>query len=73
MKCVVFFSWLMFIPLILFSHVLVYKLGGTSLSVTALEVNSGMYRVLATHTDHSTGGESFTQALAQYLAGEFKK
>ncbi|XP_053364217.1 heat shock 70 kDa protein 14 [Clarias gariepinus] len=55
------------------SHVLVYKLGGTSLSVTALEVNSGMYRVLATHTDHSTGGESFTQALAQYLAGEFKK
>lgn len=55
------------------SHVLVYKLGGTSLSVTALEVNSGMYRVLATHTDHSTGGESFTHALAQYLASEFKK
>ncbi|XP_076153454.1 heat shock 70 kDa protein 14 [Alosa pseudoharengus] len=55
------------------SHVLVYKLGGTSLSVTALEVNSGMYRVLATHTDHSTGGESFTQALAQFLAGECKK
>ncbi|XP_076861340.1 heat shock 70 kDa protein 14 [Brachyhypopomus gauderio] len=55
------------------SHVLVYKLGGTSLSVTALEVNSGMYRVLATHTDHSTGGESFTHALAQYLAAEFKK
>ncbi|XP_062850983.1 heat shock 70 kDa protein 14 isoform X2 [Trichomycterus rosablanca] len=55
------------------SHVLVYKLGGTSLSVTALEVNTGMYKVLATHTDHSTGGESFTQALAQYLASEFKK
>uniref|UniRef100_A0AAY5EX34 Heat shock 70 kDa protein 14 n=1 Tax=Electrophorus electricus TaxID=8005 RepID=A0AAY5EX34_ELEEL len=55
------------------SHVLVYKLGGTSLSVTALEVNSGMYRALATHTDHSTGGESFTHALAQYLAAEFKK
>uniref|UniRef100_A0AAY5ENI0 Heat shock 70 kDa protein 14 n=1 Tax=Electrophorus electricus TaxID=8005 RepID=A0AAY5ENI0_ELEEL len=55
------------------NHVLVYKLGGTSLSVTALEVNSGMYRALATHTDHSTGGESFTHALAQYLAAEFKK
>ncbi|XP_072529085.1 heat shock 70 kDa protein 14 [Salminus brasiliensis] len=55
------------------SHALVYKLGGTSLSVTALEVNSGMYRVLATHTDHSTGGESFTHALAQHLAAEFKK
>ncbi|KAL7882521.1 hypothetical protein SRHO_G00001790 [Serrasalmus rhombeus] len=55
------------------SHALVYKLGGTSLSVTALEVNSGMYRVLSTHTDHSTGGESFTHALAQHLAAEFKK
>ncbi|KAJ8381881.1 hypothetical protein SKAU_G00026590 [Synaphobranchus kaupii] len=55
------------------SHVLVYKLGGTSLTVTIMEVNSGLYRVLATHTDHSTGGESFTHALAQYLASEFKK
>uniref|UniRef100_A0A3B4XY95 Heat shock protein 14 n=1 Tax=Seriola lalandi dorsalis TaxID=1841481 RepID=A0A3B4XY95_SERLL len=55
------------------SHVLVYKLGGTSLSVTALQVNGGMFRVLSTHTDHSIGGESFTQALAQHLAAEFKR
>lgn len=55
------------------SHVLVYKLGGTSLSVTVLEVNSGMYKVLATQTDHRTGGESFTHELAQHLAAEFKK
>ncbi|XP_016412942.1 heat shock 70 kDa protein 14-like [Sinocyclocheilus rhinocerous] len=55
------------------SHVLVYKLGGTSLSVTILEVNSGMYRVLATQTDHRTGGESFTHELSQHLAAEFKK
>lgn len=55
------------------SHVLVYKLGGTSLSVTVLEVNSGMYKVLATQTDHRTGGESFTYELAQHLAAEFKK
>lgn len=55
------------------SHVLVYKLGGTSLSVTILEVNSGMYRVMATQTDHSTGGESFTHELAKHLAAEFKK
>ncbi|KAG5845799.1 heat shock 70 kDa protein 14 [Anguilla rostrata] len=55
------------------SHVLVYKLGGTSLTVTVMEVNSGLYRVLATHTDHSTGGESFTHALAQHLASEFKR
>ncbi|KAI3367004.1 hypothetical protein L3Q82_009634 [Scortum barcoo] len=55
------------------SHVLVYKLGGTSLSVTALQVNGGMFRVLSTRTDHSIGGESFTQALAQHLATEFKR
>lgn len=55
------------------SHVLVYKLGGTSLSVTALQVNGGMYRVLHTLTDHSIGGERFTEALAQHLASEFKR
>uniref|UniRef100_A0A8C7JH83 Heat shock protein 14 n=1 Tax=Oncorhynchus kisutch TaxID=8019 RepID=A0A8C7JH83_ONCKI len=55
------------------SHVLVYKLGGTSLSVTVLQVNGGMFRVLNTHTDHSIGGESFTSALAQHLAAEFKR
>ncbi|XP_054911613.1 heat shock 70 kDa protein 14 isoform X2 [Poeciliopsis prolifica] len=55
------------------SHVLVYKLGGTSLSVTVLQVNGGMLRVVSTRTDHSIGGESFTQALAQHLASEFRR
>lgn len=55
------------------SHVLVYKLGGTSLSVTVLQVTGGMFRVLNTHTDHNIGGENFTQALAQHLAAEFKR
>lgn len=55
------------------SHVLVYKLGGTSLSVTALQVNGGMYRVIHTLTDHSIGGERFTEALAQHLGSEFKR
>uniref|UniRef100_A0A1A8LVI3 Heat shock protein 14 n=4 Tax=Nothobranchius TaxID=28779 RepID=A0A1A8LVI3_9TELE len=55
------------------SHVLVYKLGGTSLNVTALQINGGLIRVVSTYTDHSIGGESFTQALAQHLASEFKR
>ncbi|KAK5876777.1 hypothetical protein CesoFtcFv8_026098 [Champsocephalus esox] len=55
------------------SHVLVYKLGGTSLSVTVLEVNGGMFRVLGTLTDHSIGGEKITEVLAQHLAAEFKR
>ncbi|XP_017293693.1 heat shock 70 kDa protein 14 isoform X1 [Kryptolebias marmoratus] len=55
------------------SHVLVYKLGGTSLSVTALQINGGLIRVVCTSTDHGIGGESFTQALVQHLASEFKR
>ncbi|XP_078010825.1 heat shock 70 kDa protein 14 isoform X2 [Phascolarctos cinereus] len=55
------------------SNVLVYKLGGTSLSISVIEVNSGMYRVLATNTDDSIGGVYFTEALAHYLASEFQR
>ncbi|KAM9310900.1 heat shock 70 kDa protein 14 [Gastrophryne carolinensis] len=55
------------------SNVLVYKLGGTSLSVTMIEVNSGIYRVLATKTYDDIGGVCFTEALAQYLAAEFQR
>ncbi|XP_055509472.1 heat shock 70 kDa protein 14 [Leucoraja erinacea] len=55
------------------SNVLVYKLGGSSLSVAVVEVNSGMYKVLASHADDSIGGECFTEALAQYLASEFQR
>ncbi|KAM5172938.1 heat shock 70 kDa protein 14 [Mantella aurantiaca] len=55
------------------SNVLVYKLGGTSLSVTMIEVNSGIYRVLSTKTYDDIGGVCFTEALAQYLASEFQR
>ncbi|KAG9489939.1 heat shock 70 kDa protein 14 [Eleutherodactylus coqui] len=55
------------------SNVLVYKLGGTSLCVTMIEVNSGIYRVLATKTYDDIGGLCFTEALAQYLASEFQR
>lgn len=57
----------------IYSHFLVYKLGGTSLSVTVLQVTGGLFRVLNTHTDHNIGGEGFTLALAQHLAAEFKR
>ncbi|XP_077194106.1 heat shock 70 kDa protein 14 isoform X2 [Paroedura picta] len=55
------------------SNVLVYKLGGTSLSITVIEVNSGLYRILSTNTDDSIGGICFTEALAQHLASEFQR
>nr|KAF6431371.1 heat shock protein family A (Hsp70) member 14 [Rousettus aegyptiacus] len=55
------------------SNILVFKLGGTSLSVSVMEVNSGMYRVLSTSTDDNIGGTRFTETLAQYLASEFQR
>uniref|UniRef100_A0A4W3H4V7 Heat shock protein 14 n=1 Tax=Callorhinchus milii TaxID=7868 RepID=A0A4W3H4V7_CALMI len=67
------FSYVTNCILCLHSHVLVYKLGGSSLSVTVVEVNSGMYRVLASNTDDSIGGECFTEALAHYLSLEFQR
>ncbi|XP_061418938.1 heat shock 70 kDa protein 14 [Lethenteron reissneri] len=53
--------------------VLVYKLGGTCADATAVEVNSGLYRVLGSVSDDTVGGEEFTDALAEYLAAEFQK
>ncbi|XP_053572472.1 heat shock 70 kDa protein 14 [Bombina bombina] len=55
------------------SNVLAYKLGGTSLSVTMIEVNSGIYRVLATKSYEDIGGVYFTEALTQHLASEFQR
>nr|XP_058915171.1 heat shock 70 kDa protein 14 isoform X2 [Kogia breviceps] len=55
------------------SHILVFKLGGTSLSISVMEVNSGIYRVLSTNTDNNIGGTHFTETLAQYLASEFQR
>ncbi|XP_036763946.2 heat shock 70 kDa protein 14 [Manis pentadactyla] len=55
------------------SNILVFKLGGTSLSISVMEVNSGIYRVLSTNTDDNIGGIHFTETLAQYLASEFHR
>ncbi|KAM6216206.1 heat shock 70 kDa protein 14 [Rhynchocyon petersi] len=55
------------------SNILVFKLGGTSLSISVMEVNSGMYRVLSTNTNGNIGGAHFTETLANYLASEFQR
>ncbi|EPQ15555.1 Heat shock 70 kDa protein 14 [Myotis brandtii] len=55
------------------SNILVFKLGGTSLSISVMEVNSGIYRVISTNTDDNIGGTQFTETLAQHLASEFQR
>ncbi|XP_020606283.1 heat shock 70 kDa protein 14-B-like [Orbicella faveolata] len=53
--------------------VLVYRLGGTTLDVTVLAVNGGMYRVVSTEHDTTLGGIKFDELLSQHLAAEFQR
>ena len=50
-----------------------YRLGGTTLDVTVLAVNGGMYRVVATEHDTALGGIKFDELLSQHLAAEFQR
>jgi len=56
-----------------FRTVLVYRLGGTTLDVTVLAVNGGMYRVVAAEHDTTLGGIKFDELLSQHLAAEFQR
>ncbi|KAI8145025.1 heat shock protein 70 family [Fennellomyces sp. T-0311] len=51
----------------------VCDLGGHSLDVTALNVRSGLYTVLATAHDTKLGGSSLDDLLITHFANEFKK
>ena len=50
-----------------------YRLGGTTLDVTVLVVNGGMYRVAAAESDTTLGGRKFDELLAHHLAAEFQR
>lgn len=50
-----------------------YRLGGTTLDVTVLAANGGMYRVVATEHDTTLGGIKFDELLSQHLAAEFQR
>ncbi|XP_072026644.1 heat shock 70 kDa protein 14-like [Amphiura filiformis] len=54
-------------------NVLVYKLGGSSLSVSILNVNNGIFRILATETDRTCGGDQLTSLLVESCAKDFKR
>ncbi|CAB4027244.1 heat shock 70 kDa 14, partial [Paramuricea clavata] len=55
------------------SIVLVYHLGGRSLQITLISVNSGIYRIMDSIYDDSIGGGKFDEVLVQHLAAEFKR
>ncbi|XP_071961557.1 heat shock 70 kDa protein 14-B-like isoform X3 [Antedon mediterranea] len=55
------------------SNVLVYRLGGTSMSIAVLNVNCGMYRILESYEQMDCGGSHFTSSLVEACAVEFKR
>ena len=54
-------------------NVLIYKLGGSTLSVSILNVNNGIFRILATETDRTCGGDQQTSLLVESCAKDFQR
>ncbi|MGH9320993.1 MAG: molecular chaperone DnaK [Vicinamibacteria bacterium] len=53
--------------------VVVYDLGGGTFDVSILELQDGIYQVLATGGDTYLGGEDFDQLIINWLVEEFQK
>eukprot|EP00043_Microstomoeca_roanoka_P020765 m.253929 g.253929 ORF g.253929 m.253929 type:complete len:661 (+) comp17547_c0_seq1:84-2066(+) len=53
--------------------VAVYDLGGGTFDVSILEIQKGVFEVLATNGDTFLGGEDFDNSLVRHLISEFKK
>ena len=54
------------------SKVMVYDLGGGTFDVSILDLNNGVFKVLATGGDSSLGGDDFDNLLAEYIENKCK-
>jgi molecular chaperone DnaK (HSP70) len=52
--------------------ILTYDLGGGTFDVSVLQIENGVFEVLATNGDTHLGGEDFDQNIVVYLAKIFK-
>lgn len=55
------------------NKILVYDLGGGTFDVTVLELDDGIFRVLATGGDNQLGGEDFDNIIMNYIISRFKE
>lgn len=53
--------------------ILIFDLGGGTFDVSLLELDGGMFEVLATSGDTHLGGEDFDSLLVEYISKEIKK
>jgi molecular chaperone DnaK len=51
----------------------VYDLGGGTFDISILDINDGVFEVLATNGDTSLGGENIDEVIVDYLIEEIKK
>ncbi|MDH4220101.1 MAG: molecular chaperone DnaK [Candidatus Aminicenantes bacterium] len=51
----------------------VYDMGGGTFDITLMEINDGVFHVLATNGNTYLGGEDFDNRIVDWLAEEFKK
>merc|ERR1719149_472840 len=54
------------------TNILIFDLGGGTFDATVLNLDSGVFQVLATGGDTRLGGEDFDNTLVDYLKTEFK-
>jgi len=53
--------------------IMVYDLGGGTFDVSILEIDDGVFEVLATNGNTRLGGDDFDEKIMQYLIDEFRK
>ena len=53
--------------------VAVYDLGGGTMDISILELENGVFEVIATNGDTHLGGDDFDQKIVDYIADEFQK
>lgn len=53
--------------------ILIYDLGGGTFDVSLLELDDGMFQVLATCGNNKLGGDDFDKRIMDYILQEFKK
>lgn len=52
-------------------NVLVYDLGGGTLDVSLLNINQGIFRVIATNGNNNLGGEDFDEVIINHILEDF--
>ncbi len=54
-------------------NIMVFDLGGGTFDVSILDINDGVYEVVATSGDTELGGDDWDKAISDFLLGEIKK